>query len=162
RGRSRWSRALPIAMVALLLVALAGIGMWLSRRSTSLPVSRSTFVLPEGQTFSGGGLGVVAISPDGSHLAYGANGQLYIRSMSDFDSKVILGTEGPAVTSPTFSPDGRSIAFYSPERAIKRINTSGGPLVTICTVDEAPYSITWGPDDIVFTAPGKGIMRVAA
>jgi serine/threonine-protein kinase len=162
RGRSRWSRALPIAMAVLVLVALA-IGVWLSRRSTSLPVSRSTFVLPEGQTFSGSGLGVVAISPDGSHLAYGANGQLYIRSMSDFDSKVILGTEGSAVTSPTFSPDGRSIVFYSgPERAIKRISTSGGPPMTVCTVDEAPYSITWGPDDIVFTAPGKGIMRVAA
>src|SRR5262249_11663055 len=91
------------------------------------------------------------------------NGQLHIRSMSEFDSKVIPGTEGSGPRSPVFSPDGRSIAFFNEtERTIKRISTSGGPSVTICSVDGAPYSMTWGPEDIVFAAPGKGIMRVAA
>src|SRR5215467_8516786 len=164
RQISMWRRAVSFTLAALLVAALTAsvMWLWLSRRSTPLPVDRSTFVLPEGQNFDNPGFPSAEISPDGRRLVYAANGQLYIRSMSDFDSKIIPGSEGSRPSSPAFSPDGQSIAFYDrTERAIKRISISGGPSLMICPVDGAPYSITWDAKGILFAAPGKGIMRVA-
>jgi Tol biopolymer transport system component len=158
-----WAYVLPIAVTALVVLGLTGIGSWLLRTSTLLPVSRSTFVLPEGQNFTGVTLPLIAISSDGSQMAYVANRQLHVRSMSDFDSKAIPGTENALVTSPVFSPDGKSIIFYSGiERAIKRISTGGGTAVTVCPLDNAPYGITWAGAHIAFAAAGKGIMQVPA
>jgi Tol biopolymer transport system component len=52
--------------------------------------------------------GLVAISPDGRQLAYvaGRNRErrLYLRSLDQFDSKPLTGTEGADL--PLFSPDG--------------------------------------------------------
>src|SRR5262249_38239118 len=136
RPKPLWARALPIAVTALVVLGLTGIGSWLLRTSTLLPVSRSTFLLPEGQNFTGVTLPLLAISVDGSQMVYVANRQLHVRSMSDFDSKAIPGTENALVTSPVFSPDGKSIVFYSgTERAIKRISTGGGTAVTVCPLD---------------------------
>jgi Tol biopolymer transport system component len=66
-----------------------------------------------------------------------------------------------ALSDPTFSPDGQSIAFYAPaDQAIKRIAVTGGVAVTICRAD-IPYGIDWQPDGIVFGQGRKGIMRVS-
>ena len=63
--------------------------------------------------------------------SYAANDRLYIRSMALLDARPLLGTEGDS-REPVFSPDGRSVAFYSvAERAIKRVAVSGGAAVTI-------------------------------
>jgi serine/threonine-protein kinase len=162
RQISMLSRALPFTVTALVVAALTASVMWLYLRSTPLPVARSTLVLPEEQNFNNPGFPVAAISRDGSRLVYAANSQLYVRSMSsDFDSKIIHGTEGSRPSSPAFSPDGQSIAFYDrTDRAIKRISISGGPSLMICPVNGAPYSMTWDAKGILFAAPGKGIMRV--
>jgi serine/threonine-protein kinase len=162
-SKARRLRGILIAMAALVVGALAGIGIWISRTPTPSRVSRSTFTLPEGQNFTGTALNVVAISRDGSQIAYVADRQLHIRAMSDFSSKVVPGSEGALITTPVFSPDGRSIVFYSgTDRAIKRLSTAGGVSVPVCSIDNAPYGLTWDSDDIVFADRGKGIMRVPA
>src|SRR5262249_46246036 len=78
----------------------------------------------------------------------------------------IPGTETPrGLTNPAFSPDGRSIAFWSgADQTLKRIPTDGGPAVTICKT-ESPVGMSWGPgDQIVFGQFGRtrAIMRVSA
>jgi len=48
---------------------------------------------------------VVDISPDGAQMVYVANGQLYLRSMSELDAKAIQGTEaGQKVSGTPIAP----------------------------------------------------------
>ena len=72
------------------------------------------------------------------------------------------GTEGyQAVTSPVFSPDGRSVAFHATsDQTIKRIALTGGAAVTICPAT-SPFGMSWGADGIVFSEGGKGIRHVS-
>jgi dipeptidyl aminopeptidase/acylaminoacyl peptidase len=113
----------------------------------------------------------IAISPDDAQVAYVANRSLFLRSLSDAEARPIAGTEDVlGVTNPVFSPDGRSVAFWSgTDAAIKRIAISGGIPVTICHARN-PFGMSWSGDDILFgqdreDALGQsawGIMRVRA
>ena len=62
-------------------------------------MSRFTITLPPGQQLAGLDSGpAVALSPDGTHLAYvathGGTQQLYLRAMDSLEAKPIPGTEG--------------------------------------------------------------------
>jgi eukaryotic-like serine/threonine-protein kinase len=161
-----WRRAIPVALVAIVAGAFAGTAAWyFSRRSpTPLAVTRLSFALPEGQAFSGvaGLRHLIAMSPDGVHVVYGAPAPLYLRSMSQLDAKAIQGSDGyEVVTEPVFSPDGRSVAFFAAaDQTLKKIAVGGGAAVTICPADN-PFGMNWGPDGIVFGQGGKGILRVS-
>ncbi len=137
------------------------------RRGTSSPPPRlrsldSNYLLPEGLSLTGLASRMVDISPDGAQLVYVADGRLYLRVMSEQDATAIQGTEGyQAVTSPVFSPDGRSIAFHaSSDQTLKRIAATGGAAVTICPA-AIPFGMSWGADGIVFSEGSKGIMHVS-
>jgi eukaryotic-like serine/threonine-protein kinase len=164
--RPVWRRAIPVLLSAIVAGTLTGTAVWyVSHQSLSQPqVARFLFPLPEGQAFVGATpRPVIALSPDGAQIAYAANTQLFLRSMSGLDVHAIPGTEhDQGVSDPVFSPDGRSILFYAyDDHTIKRIAVTGGPSVTICRADP-PYGISWGPDGIVFGQGTKGIMRVSA
>ena len=78
----------------------------------------------------------VAISPDGTNIAYvgrgGARMQLYLSSVGQFDATSIRGTEGIFVTHPFFSPDGNEIAFIAgPPGELKKVPLRGGVPVTL-------------------------------
>ena len=174
RGRARhsrrrvtmWRRATPVVLTAIVTGLLAGTAAWyLAVRPLAPPaVTRFVFTLPEGQSIAlPATRHMIALSPDGSQMAYVANTRLYLRSMSELDVHAIQGTESyQAVTDPVFSPDGRSVAFWAgADRTIKTIAVTGGAAVTICPADN-PYGIDWGPDGIVFGQGSKGIMRVSA
>ena len=156
---------LPWAVGGALALGLAGTAAWnLRRPAPPLSVTRFVLALPAGQLLDGsGGAHMVALSPDGTKVAYVAPPSLlYFRSMSQLDVKAIQGTEGyEGVREPAFSPDGRSIAFYAvADQTIKKMPVSGGAGFTICPAD-TPTGISWGPDGIVFGQGRKGIMRVS-
>ncbi len=155
-------RAIPLVLSAILSGGLAGTAAWYLKPSTPLAITRFQITLPEGQALTGLAGRVVALSPDGTQVVYVANGQLYLRSMSERDATAIQGTEGyQAASSPVFSPDGRSVAFHATsDQTLKRIAVAGGAAVTICAAD-LPFGISWGPDGIVFAEGSKGIRHVA-
>jgi eukaryotic-like serine/threonine-protein kinase len=173
-SRPLWRRAIPVVLAATLASALTGAVVWRVKPSPSLPVTRFPFTLAAGQRFTTLGVQSIAMSPDGSHMVYVANERLYVRSMSELEAKSIPGTEITRAVIPVFSPDGQSIAYWSPvDRTLKRIGVSGGTAVTICPVDAAPFGVSWGPDGVIFGvgsrgilfggSPGsRGIMRVSA
>jgi serine/threonine-protein kinase len=159
--RPLWKRALPVAATAIVVGMLAAATAWILKPAAPQPVTRFSIALGERQSFSGSANQLLTISPDGRRLAYSANGQLYVRFMSEAEAKPILGTNG-FVINPVFSPDGESLVFWSgQERALRKLAAAGGAAVTLCSADQ-PFGISWNADAIVFGQGRKGILRVPA
>jgi serine/threonine-protein kinase len=157
-----WRRAVPVATGVLLTAAVGAAAWWHLKPDAVQPiVSRFVVTLPEGQNFTNAGRHAIAISPDGTAIAYTANQRLYLRAIGDFEARPIQGIdEGNTIINPVFSPDGRSIAFYAGgERTLKRIAVSGGAPVTLGTFTN-PIGMSWGPDGILLGQP-KGLMRLS-
>src|SRR5262245_5064672 len=112
-----WKRAIPVAAALLGGAVVAGYAAWRLKPEPPRAVTRFSFPLPEGQTFSNPGRLFVALSPDGLNLAYVANQQLFLRPMSGFEAHPVAGGEisvgGAGITNPTFSPDGQFVAFFN-------------------------------------------------
>jgi len=147
-----WKRAIPILLTAILFSALAGIAGWTLKPAPPTSIGRFSMVLPENQNFTRTRSQVAAISPDGSMLAYVANRQLYLRRLSELEAQPIPGTQED-VSSPFFSPDSRSIAFYSfQDDAVKKVAVTGGAAVTLCSAcaNTLAYGMSWEGDTIAF------------
>jgi serine/threonine-protein kinase len=159
-----WMRAL-LALVAVgVVAAIAGAAAWAIKPSAVPLVTRSRLVLPEGQQFTTDSQ-AVAIALDGTQLVYVANQRLFLRSLSELEARPIQGTDSPvislnAISSPVFSPDGRSIAYWD-RGSIKRIVIGGGTAVTLCQSDRL-WGMSWSENEIVYGAGAQGIMRVSA
>ncbi len=112
----------------LLVLAGAAIGAAAFAATTSrtppppAPVARFALTLPPGQQLTLPRQ-AVAISPDGTRIAYAADGRLYLRSLSSLEATAIAGTEG--AINPMFSPDGQALAFWA-DSTLKRIAIGGG------------------------------------
>ena len=165
-----WRRALTVSAAAVAGALVAAAAVWSLIPAPAVSVSRFSVALAEGQRFSNTGRQMVAVSPDGTKLAYTANGQLYLRTLSDLDAKPITSVQNlQTALNPTFSPDGESLVFWaSVDRTLKHIAVTGGAAVTLCEA-EPPYGISWSGDTIFFAENGQnsqgtpgGIFRVAA
>ena len=156
-----WRRVMPFTASVLITAALAGSASW--RFKPDAPpsiVTRFVVALPEGQNFTNTGRHAIAISPDGTEIVYTANQRLYLRTMSQIEAHPIPGIEGTSsVINPVFSPDGRSIAFFS-DQTIKRIAVSGGAAVTLGSFTN-PDGMSWEADGILIGQAAKGILRVS-
>jgi Tol biopolymer transport system component len=79
-------------------------------------------------------LGSFAVSPDGAAVAFVGELQgqpgLWIRTLRSVTPVPLAGTSG--ASSPFWSPDGRSLAFYA-DGALKRIEIEGGLVRTVTT-----------------------------
>jgi serine/threonine protein kinase len=133
-GRRRRTAGLAIA-ACLLSASAAAVGVWTLKSSSSAPAPSGHFVLglPPGQQLADLNFPVIAVSPDGSRLAYVARDrdtlqQIYIRPMDSPDAKPLTGTEG--AVHPFFSPDGQWLAFFTGNKLMK-IPLHGGPPVTV-------------------------------
>jgi Tol biopolymer transport system component len=162
---ARWDVSPRWAIAAIAAVAVIGVVIWSDSTrqpaTPELPRSATRFVipLPDGQQFTDQSGQLVAISPDGTNVVYVANQRLYLRPMSGLEARPIPGSEGN-VSSPVFSPDGRTVAFYSVgEGALKRVDIAGGAPVTIAKMDR-PFGLSWSGPDIVFGQVEQGILRV--
>jgi Tol biopolymer transport system component len=105
------------------------------------------------------------LSGDGKNIAFVAVDehdvtQLYVRPLNSSRSVPIPGTEGAEY--PFWSPDGKSIGFFSASK-LRRVAVSGGPVLDICDAPR-PRGGTWAPDNTILFAPDitSGIFRVSA
>jgi serine/threonine-protein kinase len=150
-------------------VAAAVVGAWWIGARFSDPEARLARVvipLDPGQRLVTGASMPLALSPDGTHVAYvaaqaGARSRVFVRALDQFEAVPLAGTEG--ATAPFFSPDGEWIGFYAGD-ALRRVSLRGG---TPLRITEAPSvaAAAWAPDDtIVFatTFPFDGLWLVPA
>lgn len=147
-----------ILLAALVGAVAAGLAVWSWRPSTPpKPVTRFGLTLPTDPSSRH----VVALSPDGTYLAYIANSQIHIRAMGDLESRPVSGTEGRRLATPFFSPDGKWIGFWLNDY-LKKVSVNGGPAIKICEVQN-PLGASWDWEDtILLGAGGEGILRVRA
>src|SRR5262245_46973539 len=167
KGRT-WPRTAATAFAG---AAIAGGVVWsVKPPAPGAPVVRFSIPLPDEQRFSGTTRQILTIAPDGTRLAYVANSRVYIRSVSDFATHEIAGTEGGTATSvliPMFAPDGNEIAFFSRSQTgfagfrydLKRIPAGGGTASTMAGPFAAPCGATWGPEGVL-VAVGREVLRV--
>jgi serine/threonine-protein kinase len=139
---------------------LAGFAVWKLRPPVvEPPVTRFAIPLGEGQRFGESSSQVLAISPDGTRVAFVVGNQLYVRSLSESEATPLAGTkfEQGQVRGPVFSPDGTWIAFVSSVPAhIKKVPVTGGAAVTICDGCGPLGAMSWDRDGIVFAQGGEG------
>ena len=168
-----WRAAMGMAATAALLFSIVtGVAVWsvVRREPTPRPVARFSLPLPPGDSLTGLGRHLMALSSDGSRLVYSANDQLYLRTMDQTEAHPVRGTEGGA-RSPFFSPDGEWVGFYAGGGQLKKVAIGGGAPVSLGRVRINPLGLRWGADDtIVFGQRGAdifgqreaGIMQVSA
>jgi serine/threonine-protein kinase len=164
RQRPLWKRAIPVVAASVLFASLAGFAVWRVRPAPDAAVVRFPFTVPEGQQFTNTGRQIVSISPDGSQFVYVADFRLYLKPMRELSSTAIPGSEiAKSVLNPVFSPDSKSLAYWSStDKMLKRIAVTGGSPVIIAAL-EAPFGMSWGPDDKILVGQGlKGIVQVSA
>jgi eukaryotic-like serine/threonine-protein kinase len=167
-ARRPWPIAMAIgaAAVSLTIGAAAAI-----RRPA--PAAPGTFhiLLPSGSRLEPPeAVSSLALSRDGRQIAfvatYAGRNRLWVRALSSATARLLPGTEDARM--PFWSPDGRSVGFFTPGKLL-RVDPGGGPPQLICeaAVDTAP---SWGPDDTILFAQtpdaararSGGVYRVAA
>jgi eukaryotic-like serine/threonine-protein kinase len=154
-----WRRGLAFAGLAALAGALLTAGTWgLSRATPQLPVTRFTIAMPEGKSLAQTSRQNLALSPDGTRIVYSSDSRLFSRSLGEFEARALPGTEGDLnISSPAFSPDGRSVAYFS-DRMLKRVGLDGAAPVPLCPAD-SPSGLTWDSTGILYGQGAKGIFR---
>lgn len=146
------------AILGLAAVGLAGWMLW-PKKEQPAPITRFEVSLPDNVNFGQ----YVSLSPDGRKLVINTTGAdgLWIRNMDTLEWRRLPGTEGAA--SPFWSPDSRFVAF-AVENQLKKIDVSGGPAQTLCTVSEGTVgSGSWNQDGVILFAnrPAGGILMVS-
>jgi serine/threonine-protein kinase len=153
--RSLGLRALIVSLgIFLLGLAVASLAIWNLKPMPPRPISRVAITLPPGQQLAGLDSGpAVALSPDGTNLAYvarqGGIQQLYLRAMDSLEAKPIPGTEG--AINPFFSPDGQWLGFFAGGK-LKKVSVSGGAALTLGDAS-IPRGASWGSQGMIAFSP---------
>ena len=168
-GRAAW---LPWILAAVaIIVATAALGViWFGSRSngsTAAPAAAVRFLIapPAGGAFSDTVETVcIALSPDGSQLAYVAadatgDRRVWLRPISSVAARSVGGTEGARTVF--WSPDGKSLAFFAGEK-LKRIDLPDNAPITLSEAPDVGVVGSWGDGQIVFSMIPGGLFRVPA
>ena len=163
-----WTARVPRRVVALSALGLAAIavaaGLLIGGafQSDSARVTRFSVIVPRAHVLEGGAYQTVALSPQATHLAYIANGRIFVRATDAFDLHAVPGTENQSPLSGVlFSPDGKWIAFHSGrDRELKKVPLAGGSHVRIAAA-EGWLGGSWGPDDTIVFAQTSGVFTVS-
>jgi eukaryotic-like serine/threonine-protein kinase len=152
-----WRLAAAFGLVAVVVAVIAGYAVW-NLKPLPLPqrVTRTVITLPPGQELAGMENGAaVALSPDGTYLAYvasqGGDQQIYLRAMDSLEARSIAGTEG--ANELFFSPDGQWLGFFTGPK-LKKISVSGGSALTLCTTGQS-RGASWGSQGKIAFAPNN-------
>jgi len=155
------------AVVAALLLGVVG-GIFWNRSRTSQHTIRTAINPPEGGRFNltGDSAGPPVLSPDGATLAFTATAadgksQLWVRPMDSLQARILPDTEG--ANFPFWSPDSRSLAFFSTDGKLKSIDLNGGSAQVVCDAQFGRGG-SWGAGGtIVFSPATTGpLMQVSA
>jgi eukaryotic-like serine/threonine-protein kinase len=146
-----------VGALALCLIALA---TWMLRRPQVVePAPVLAFVPPPPDTHYlafGFGAGPVAVSPDGTRLAFSAIDKsgvikLWIRPLKAHDAVALEGTEN--ASWPFWSPDSRTLGFFA-DGKLKTLDVANGSVQVLSEVSPQDGAAAWGPDGTILITSG--------
>ena len=151
------SRRVVLGALALAVVGI-GFGVWGFLRRPDVPARESVAFTVSGTgvttpNYSGVTRPAVAISPDGSQIAYSGLREgrrvLVVREIGKLDARVLEGTED--ALDPLFSPDGREILFRQ-GTTLQRVSLRGTPPVKVADIGPSPsiYGLVWLPSGMIY------------
>jgi Tol biopolymer transport system component len=175
RRRNR-ARALTIAAAVVVAIGVVGAGIYLGSGGSSGSGETEELRLRKFEvqvdglgdqpgTFtadSGPGAGVV-ISPDGRRIVYPAAGRLWVRELSELNSRPLDGTD--KAVAPSWSPDSQWVAYAVGEQ-LRKSPISGGSAIRIAGVPggfSEAGGIAWSDDGtLYYTTGSSGVFRVSS
>ncbi len=146
-------------------LAAGGLAGWMlfHQKAHAAPAHRFDLVLPETAPIALTGPGplglwqsALALSPDATLLAYVSpqegTTRLLVRRLSGDTTVTLTGTDGAFY--PFFSPDGKSLGFFS-GNDLRKVPVAGGTPVTLLHVDR-PVGATWPSRDSILLMEKDG------
>jgi serine/threonine protein kinase/Tol biopolymer transport system component len=162
KRKSREKLAWALVPVAALAAAAATV-LIIRLRTEPLRVVRSSLLPPEKSSFAFE-FGPMALSPDGSRMAFVATSSginmLWVQPLSGASAQPLAGTDG--ASNPFWSPDSRYLGFFA-NRKLKKIEASGGPPQTLADASLGRGG-SWNREGVILFAPNsrESIYRVPA
>jgi serine/threonine-protein kinase len=160
------ARALTAAPWVLALIAVAG-ASWAWREQMSRDGTTWRYIAFGPELSAATNRLPLALSPDGSTLAIvenAPNGRIWLKRRGALRPAPIPGTENGAF--PTFSPDGRWLAFLDGPRLKKVRLAEGGVVTLVDSVDQVQGGVAWLDDGtLIYPGPGlqgKALLRISA
>src|SRR2546430_10047061 len=158
KEHSRRDRTVLYAVIVLaMLISGGAIWGWL-RPAPAKQVVRSMLAIDstEAMAPSTAWSGRLAISPDGSRLAYigGPRSHLLVPAPNPLPAIAVPGTEG--ATSPFFSPDGRQVGFLR-DFIVQIASLVGGPPITVLDSFTGVSGSSWGADNFIYADAFSGV-----
>ena len=164
--RPLWAVVLPWAVAAAALLAAVSLGVaYVAKTGPTPGVIRTMIPPPDGATFDFDLTAAPAVlSPDGRKVAFGARSadgltRLWVRPLESAEARPIEGTVGASF--PFWSPDSRTLGFYSSRGRLERIGLDGGSPVAIAIANFV-RGAHWGLDGTIVFDDDGGISAVAA
>jgi serine/threonine protein kinase len=99
------------------------------------------------------GVDIPVLSPDGARLVFTGSLRtgsrvLWYQPLDTLETKPLPGTESAVL--PFWSPDSRSVAFYSEtDKMLKKADVSGGSALPVCAARNGSASGAWLPDGTI-------------
>ena len=148
--------------------ALAGLAVALalgrSQRPSGLSHSMRVAILPPEGAIVNDDDSQTTISPDGRHIVFVATdstgkSQLWVRDLESVDAHPLAGTQQAFL--PFWSPDSRSIAFFS-DGKLRKVDAGGQTLQVVCDAPDGRGG-AWSSRGVIVFAPNAlgPLMRVA-
>jgi eukaryotic-like serine/threonine-protein kinase len=149
---TRTGIATLVGGAALAAGVLVGRGMTVARAPE--PPLLLTAAMPANLSYTGSG-GDLALSPDGRAVAFIATDTvgtnlIWIRPLDQGAPRALAGTQNAFM--PFWSPDSRSIAFFSGDK-LRKVAVAGGNPEDVCPAASGRGG-SWGRDGVILFAPG--------
>lgn len=165
-GRKHQYLVLMAALAASLLAVIILVWLHFGERATPpLPVVRFAIHAPAEAGFLSG-VDTPVLSPDGERLIFtGARRDgvrvLWYQPLDALEARTLAGTESAVL--PFWSPDSRSIAFYSEsDKKLKRVELNGGAVLPLCSIGNGTGSGAWLPSGSLIFYDDNKLKRVLA
>jgi Tol biopolymer transport system component len=162
--RKRQNLALWSALAASICAVIALAWLHFSQRpAPPQPPVRFAIRAPAEAKFLSG-VDIPVLSPDGGRLVFTASLRtggrvLWYQPLDALEAKPLPGTENAVL--PFWSPDSRSVAFYSEtDKKLKKVDISGGSALAVCAAKLGSASGAWLPDGTIIFFDDNLLMRV--
>jgi len=145
-----WARrVVPWAVAAAVTAVVAAVTVrWMVARAAGQQPSISFLI--EAPPFDGGTgrFGMMGLSPDGQTIAFvlanDTSSQVFVRRLSDVTARPLAGTRG--AFDLFFSPDSKTIAFFSQDGHLRKVLVDGGGPTTLADAPTSYSGGAWGRD----------------